>query len=294
MKATNELIKEVQKSLERIKVLYIKTSGLFNLIIKHHGEVIFVKIIKNIDSLTENTAKNLSNISYIFNARLIVVGKYTRLGALKNFIIYKRFGISCMTPKSLEHLLQGEVPIIECLRGGQFIYIDPIKLRYARIKKGLTQKKLAEMVNVNKKFIYEHEKNLKKAKRETVDMMMKILNYPIIFAPNIKISMPQKINPKSEFERNVFNYFYKMGFDTKFIYHTAFNMVAKDEDIFLMYVKEFPNKDRIEILKSISAFLKNPAMVISKTEKTYDLPSIYVDELKEMSKKKIKKLACLK
>ncbi len=290
MEERERLRNTVINLLEKLNLKYIETTGLFDIIAKHGNSTIFIKIITNIDSLTENTAKNLCNISYSLNAYTIVVGIRTRLGKLKDGIIYKRFDVPCMNFESFKKFISGSIPSIESFRGGEFVYIDPIKLREARIKKGLTQEELADIIGVSKKCIYEHERRIKKAKKDIAETISRVLESRITTNPEMKIQTPQHVEPRTEFEKVVYKYFSKIGMNVNYVANTSFNLVAKDEKALLTYARENVKEHKIDLLKNVSKFLKKPALLVSKEPVDYGVPTLSGDELKDMNKKKLRRL----
>ncbi len=285
-----KLRKKIKNMLNSTGMKYIEASGLFDFIIKSKNNVIFVKLIANIDSITENTAKKLINISYSLNSYSIVVGSHTRVGYLKDEIIYKRFGVPCMNIKTFEEFIKGNIPNVESFRGGEFVYIDPIKLRNARMKRGFTQEELADIIGVSKKCIYEHEKMLKKAKVEIANMISNALNSDVISTPEIKTNYSSSIEPKATFTRFVYKYFSSIGIDVNYVDGVSFNIVAKNEQTVLTYAQERIKNYKVEILRNISNFLKKPALVISKDPVDVEIPNISKRELEDLNKKKFKKI----
>ncbi len=290
MEERRKLKTKVVGILEKFNIKYIKTSGLFDIIAKLNDRTIFVKVIYNIDSITEITAKNLSNISYSLNAYTIVVGRRTRICELRNDIIYKRFDIPCMNVASFERFVSGSMPTVESFRGGEFVHIDPEKLKKARVEKGITQDELAKMVGVSKKCIYEHEHEVKKAKKEVADAISRILEFPITTRMNMRIQNPQPMSPRTMFERIVYKYFSKIGMNVNYINGSSFNIVAKDEMEVLTYAHESIARYKINLLKSVSDFLERPALLVSEGPVDSDVPNLSKDELKELSKRKLKRL----
>ena len=292
MEERENIKKHVINILEKLRIKYIETSGLFDIIAKHKGNTIFIKIITNIDGLTENTSRSLSNISYSLNAYAIVIGSRTRIGRLHDGIIYKRFDIPCTNAISFEKFMSGLELSTESFRGGEFVYIDPKKLRVARMKRGLTQDELANKIGVSKKCIYEHEREIKKAKKEIAETLSKVLEFPITANPNIKIQSPHYVEPRTEFEKIVYKYFSKIGMNVSYVSNVSFNIVAKDEEDLLTYAKENIREYKIDLLKNVSKFLKKPALFVSKDPiENCNIPNISKDELEEMSKKKLKRIA---
>lgn len=135
---------------------------------------LLMKILRNIDALSERQAGVLHKLSKALSYFACVVGLKTRCGRLEEGVVYFRFGIPSFTPKTLERVIENRIDLLR-FRGGLFVNVDPEKLRRARIRAGLSQSQLARLVGVSKKNIYEHEKKIKPARVKVVKRIEAVL-----------------------------------------------------------------------------------------------------------------------
>lgn len=223
------VIREVEKILEESGYQYNRYSACFDIAAKRDS-LILIKVLTNVDSLQRQQAENLKIISSHFNAKCLVVGDRTRKNRLENDVIYKRFGVPTVRPDTFESIIKQESDLIVSDRGGYFVRIDPSALRSARKNAELTQKQLAEKIDVNKKTIYEHEREEKKANIEIVNKIEKVLGN--IRKP-VSISNPAKIEktPKKKTEKIVYDQMKKLGFSVTSVKQAPFNMIAQSKRI---------------------------------------------------------------
>ena len=66
----------------------------FDLVARKDEQLILVKILSNIDALTEEDALALQMVAHFFNATPLIIGNKTRRGELDSGVVYKRYGVS--------------------------------------------------------------------------------------------------------------------------------------------------------------------------------------------------------
>src|SRR3989338_7517700 len=140
------LIRTVEKILEDHNYKYYEWRGCFDIVASNRSSTCILKILDNVDSIQEDQANNLKILSSNISAFTAIIGTHTRRDTLEDEILYERYGIPTMTPDTFSDILYEKMPHVYRTRGGLFIEIDPIKLRQARKKTGLSQKQLADKI----------------------------------------------------------------------------------------------------------------------------------------------------
>ncbi len=282
-----ELKDEVKSILDEAHYRCSGYAGCFDIVASRRGRFspLFLKILSNIDSLQFSQANNLKILSKNLDALAMVVGLRTRRESLDDNVIYERFEIAAITPKTLENiLLFDEFPLLYRFRGGLFAEIDCRKLRCAREKKRLTQQQLADKVDTTKKSIYEHENmgmrieyNIAKRVERTLDCR---LLQPIALGEFSTI----KRNSPNVFERRVSMDLRGMGFQTEIVQQAPFNIIAKERFIVFSDAGEIERVERdAPYLEGFSSVVSRPVIAITKGEASLDLPSIDEKELHGLS-----------
>ncbi len=285
-----EIKQEVADILEEADYEYSEYSGCFDIVGRKKHDLLFLKLLGNVDSLQPNQANNLKILSTSLSASAMLVGERTRTERLENNVVYDRFEIPTVTPKTLESILVlGESPFLYRFRGGLFVKISANKLRENRMKNKLTQKELAEKTEITKKTVYEHESSSLNAAYSTAKKIENLLKSKLTERFSLKdFSLSSKPNkPKSAFERHVSGDMRRLGFETELVYQAPFNIIAKERFIVLSEAGDSKYLEKNESsLARFSKTAKMPVIAITKEEASLDIPSIEERELHELGSAK--------
>ncbi|MDD5416483.1 MAG: helix-turn-helix domain-containing protein [Candidatus Aenigmarchaeota archaeon] len=290
--------REVEKTLENSGYTICEYTGCFDVVAKK-DKLLLLKILQNIDSFSEEQAKNLKIIANNLEATAILIGENTTREKLKDGIVYERFEIPCITPKTLDSLIAHEIfPKMYRDKGGLYVEIDSAVLKETREKKKLTQRELAEMVGINKKVIYEHEK---KELRMILDIAQKlegILNKKMIKPVDVLAVSRGEIqtHPKDVLEKDVGSKLSKIGFKIDYVKQAPFDVFAKEKTMIVSDVESNKRKmkKRAAELRGFIHTVEKPAVMIteeSKEENVEGIPVIKRKDLKELSSKEVVKIA---
>ncbi|MGB9732703.1 MAG: helix-turn-helix domain-containing protein [Candidatus Micrarchaeia archaeon] len=209
-------VKEIGERGNYLQVVIERIRSSVDLIAERKGRKFAVKVIKNIDSISRDTANELRKFAEFISAKPVIIGETSKNGALSKNMIYTRFSVECMTPEGFENLLN-ELPqpiAAKSVKGK--IRIDGSKLRAARRINNISAEKLAKEINVSKNSIYRYEEKTAYASIETV----KRIN--TFFKDRFELMEPynEKINQK-------FIPFFRMKLDAIETRSMPFNVVAK-------------------------------------------------------------------
>lgn len=292
------VLRTVEKTLENAGYVVCNYTGCFDVVAKK-DKLLLLKILQNIDSFSEEQSKNLKIIANNLEATAILIGENTTREKLKDGIVYERFEIPSISPKTLDSLITHEIfPKIYRDKGGLYVEIDSTILREARDHKKLTQRELAEMVGINKKVIYEHEK---KELRMILDIAQKlegILNKKMIKPIDVLAFSRREIQtyPKDILEKEVGSRLSKIGFKIDYVKQAPFDVFAKEKTMIVSDVESNKRKmkKRATNLQKFIHTVKRPAVMIteeSKEENVEGIPVIRRKDLKELSSSEVVKIA---
>ena len=286
------LLNDIEEILEENGYSYCEYNGCFDIAARRES-IMLLKVLNNVDSFQEEQANNLKMLSNDLDAKPILVGLNTRREALSDNIIYDRFSIPTVSPKTLENIIHGSLPTIFRFRGGMFAEIDPARLKSAREDVGLSQSDLAEKVGITKKSVYEHESKKLKIVYKNAVRMEKTLKTDLMIPLELKMSYAAKIKPRSIFEGKISQNFRRMGFATDFVYQSPFNMIAKEKS-FMLISDVDEKKNRIQknlpYISEFSKVTRKSAIVVTNEEINCDIPTLKEDELPGLKSKDIRKL----
>ncbi len=265
-----------------------ESTGCFNIAAKK-DKLLFIKILKNIDSFLREHAIALKSISSGLKGFPFLIGENTNYEKLKYGLIYERFEIPALSPETFEMVLDNYIPELIRDKGGTYVEIDPQKLRTARRIKNLTQKQLAKILGVSQKTIYLHEKCTKRASIDLVKKMEDILEMNVRKCATVFREFSQSCNPRDEFERFVKFKFRELGFDTRVVRKSPIDVVASEKEVILSEIET--NRRRLEYrMKRFRSFIKflefDGAIITEKFKVKVNVPVIRRDELEEIESKK--------
>lgn len=135
-----------------------------------------IKVYLNVDSLDYKIAKDILAISKVFEAIPIIVSVKDSHGVFSDGVLYLRFGIANITPKTFKDIINGKIKLDSFyVRGKQLCYIDNNKLKALRLKHGYSLEKLANVAGITKKCLYEIERGINNPTLKTTERLESIL-----------------------------------------------------------------------------------------------------------------------
>ncbi|MFQ6009718.1 MAG: helix-turn-helix domain-containing protein [Candidatus Aenigmatarchaeota archaeon] len=290
------LLDRTERILQDEGYVTCRYRGCFDIAAKKH-RLLFLKVLQNIDSFSEEQARNLSILAKNMAATMFLIGENTTRENLQEGIVYERFGIAAVCFETFRLFLkEGIFPRIYRKRGGLFVSINRDTLREMRKSRGLTQMELAEMVGISKKAIYEHEARNLKMLLSIAQRIEDVLEKKIIKNIDIsKIGVGGQGKPGDMLEKKVGGDLEKLGFSIDFVKQAPVDIVAKKEALLVSDVEADKKrlKKRTEELKGFIGVAQKPAVVITEDIKDRDseIPIVQRKELGEMSSRRLFKIA---
>ncbi|MHA2423313.1 MAG: transcriptional regulator [Candidatus Thorarchaeota archaeon] len=311
-KARGQLIQDVTTALEEagfdLSSRCDVRPSCFDLVARKGDQLILVKMLSNIDALTEDDAIALQLVAHFFNATPLIVGMKTRRGKLDPGVVYKRYGVSTIAPTSLSSIIaEQKMPREFIQRGGRFVAIDGEKLREVRLSQNITKEELASCVEVSARAILAYEKDEMDVSKDVAVRLEKVLETDLVIPIDVigekqqDHILPEPRQPETipDIENRVNQFFERLGMRVLWSDRAPFHVAAKEDGPPLMSgvgsLKNWALKKRIEILKSVSDVTESDAVIIveeGRAEETVaELPVIRQLELDEIDKpRELKKI----
>lgn len=281
-----DILKNIIKTLEKSEYVICEYNGCFDIAAKK-DKLLLLKVLQNVDSFSEEQAKNLKIIANNLDAVIILIGENTTREKLKPGIVYERFELPAISPETLKSLIVYEIfPKIYRDRGGLYVEIDSDTLKECRQNKKLTQRELAEMVGINKKAIYEHEKCQLRMTLDIAQKLEHVLNKKITKPIDLTKNLYHKIEtgPKNTLEKQVGYNLKKIGFKIDYVRQAPFDVFAKEKTLVISDVEENKRKmqKRASELKEFVKTAERPAIMITEEIKEEDIKGIPIVRRKEL------------
>lgn len=278
------LIRRIERLLDSNDYVSCDYHGCFDIATKKNT-LVLVKILENVDSFSEEQAKNLKIISNNLDASPILIGLRTRRERLSPGIVYERFEMPTVSLETFESLVRDEIyPKVYRDKGGLYVQIDSKLLKETRDRKGLTQRELAEAVGINKKVIYEHEKKQLRMMLSIAQRLEKILEKKLTQPIGILKKFEEHGYPADVLENRIGSDLNKLGFNTDFVKQAPFDVFAKEKVLIISDIEINRRKmvKRAADLKDFIGLTRKPALLITEKTKEDDLLGIPVLQRKDL------------
>ncbi|MFA5862404.1 MAG: transcriptional regulator [Candidatus Thermoplasmatota archaeon] len=163
MRAT--LLAQTREILDRAGYYLSTDSALrplsFDIVARRDDELLLLKVLTNVDGLTEPVANELRIIAQFLDAAPLVVGERSSSRPLEDGAVYLRYGVNIVTFDTLrEYLQDGVEPLVYAAPGGFYVNLDGAKLRALREGRGLSLGDLAQAAGVSRRAIGMYEEGM--------------------------------------------------------------------------------------------------------------------------------------
>jgi len=268
-------------------------SSCFEIFARRRSFTILLKILLNIDSFSEEHARELIYLAHLFSGYPLLIGERTRNLHMQSGVLYNRQGVNAVTPGTfMEMIADGVYPLVCSSRGGYYVRIDGEKLRKVREERNLSAGELAEKAGVSRTMIYLYEHSQLGGTLSTAARLEELLNTPLALPLAVFTKPAVKLRREIELgeqKRRVFLSLERIGFEIHPVLKAPFDAVTADEEgIMLTKVDERPERmiREIRILRDVSEVASCSAFLVtsarSPEERYAGLPVIKSSELERM------------
>lgn len=160
-----DLIEQVRATMARAGFAVSERCDLrpvsFDLVARRDKDLLILKVLTNVDALSEPIADEMKVLCKFLDARPLLVGLRAGTGQLEPGVVYARHGIPIVTPDTLaEHVLHGDAPVVFAAPGGFYVNMDAAALREARERLNLSLGVMAQMAGVSRRAIQMYEEGM--------------------------------------------------------------------------------------------------------------------------------------
>ena len=297
-----ELLGEVRDTLIKsgfyVSELYSLRPVGFDLVARRDNSLLIIKVLTNIDAMTEEVATELRTLSILLKGCPLIIGIRSGTGILEEDTVYDRFGIQVITSETLKnHLLEGTTLEVYAAPGGLYVNLDKDKIKKLRTEQNISLGSFARSLRVTRRTVQMYEDGM----NASIEVALRIENLlgenvtdPIdIFNRKIPKNQIQPTTVDTEgfrkFQRDVFSILEQVGYKVVPLERAPFEAVSQDKKkILLTCVNEYNKKllKKAKVVGSISKITEKHAVLI--TNKDVNKKSLEGTPL--IVKKELKKL----
>ncbi|MBU0685489.1 MAG: transcriptional regulator [Candidatus Thermoplasmatota archaeon] len=212
----------------------------FDIIARRDKELLIIKALTNIDSLSGDDAEELRILATTLVGSPMVIGLHSSSAKLDHGILYSRFGIPIISEATFhEHMLEGVPPFVYAAPGGLYVRLDGELLRKIREDRNISLGMLAEIAGVSRKAIQMYESGMG-AMVEIAAKLEEYLNEPIVVPLNpfsYTLEVAKILRTFDEFKglnRDVFEMLKEIGYSVTPTIRCPFDALASEEDVLLL------------------------------------------------------------
>jgi putative transcriptional regulator len=280
----SKLIEDVRDTLVRagfyISELYLIRPIGFDLVARRDNSLLIIKVLTNIDAMSENVAKELRTLSILLKGCPLIIGVKNGTRNLVNDVIYDRFGIQVITSETLKtHLLEGLPIEVYAAPGGLYVNIDQDKIKRIRQEQNISLGNFARSLRVSRRTIQMYEDGM----NASIEIALRIEDFlgEDITVPIDILKSPKRIHPiKSDqietegfrdFQKEIFTILEQLGYQVIPMERCPFEAVSQDKKKILLTCVDIYDKRllrKAQVVSSISKVTEKQAVLIVDKETT--------------------------
>lgn len=285
------LIRELVEILREKGFRFFLTSGCFDIAARKKF-LMLIKALTNIDGLIKEQAKSLKAICYFTSAYPLVVSQKCNYGSLSDDVIYSRFELPVVSPKTFRCIIEEEmIPEVKAVKGKHTVTINVSYLKQRRKELNLSLEGLSQKMGISKKALYEIENQRVNPTVETVEKLEDLLGIDLKVPYRMKFVGRTYLKPRDEFQAKVSLEFSRLGIDNSAVTSTSFEIIGKDKTSLITGLSYNTSKIKkvASQVKGISSIFSSQGMFVAKKshEKAIDgVPIVLESELPELESSK--------
>ncbi|MFY9606699.1 MAG: transcriptional regulator [Thermoplasmata archaeon] len=292
-----ELISRIRETLARSGFFVSDPHNIrsisFDIIARRDRQLLIIKALSNIDSLSSDDAEELRILASALSGNPMVIGLHSSAGKLDDGILYSRFGIPIISEATFhEHMLEGVPPFVYAAPGGLYVRLDGEVLKRIRQDRNISLGALAEIAGVSRKAIQMYESGMG-AMIEIAAKIEEFLNEPIVMPLNpfsYTKDMARTLRTFDDFEglnKDVFEMLKEIGYSVVPTIRCPFDALASEEDVLLLTgVENNPSTTarKARVVGNISRVTEKKSVIFVRQETSVEAiegtPLITKDELR--------------
>jgi len=273
-----DIINEVRETLTNsgfyVSELYSMRPAGFDLVARRDNSLLIIKVLTNIDGMTEDLAEELRTLSILLKGCPLIIGVKTGIKRLEDDVVYDRFGVQAINFDTLKnHLLEGMPLEVYAAPGGLYVNIDSERIKDLRKQQNLSIGTFAREIKVSRRTVQMYEEGMnatievalriEDALGENITKPIDVLNQPA----QLKKIKPQltPVEKIGEFQKEIFAMLERVGYKVIPMERAPFEAVSQDKKkILLTCVDRYDEKllRKAKVVSSISNITEKHAVII--------------------------------
>lgn len=248
----------------------------FDLVARREETLLILKVLSNIDGLSEDVAQELQAVSYLLKATPLLIGEKNGINTLEDDVVYFRFGIQTVTTATLRNHLLEKIPVrAYAAPGGLYVNLDQEKIRRLRQEKNISLGGFAHHVHVSRRTVRMYEDGMSARidiASRIEEMFEQTVTTPIDLLKPLLMETKQlplfKKDPGTtkELRSEIFTLLQDIGYRVIPMDRCPFEALSKEkEKILLTCVQEYNKKlaEKAHFISSISRITERHAVVFT-------------------------------
>ena len=247
----------------------------FDLVARRDNSLLIIKVLTNIDAMSENVANELRTLSILLKGCPLLIGEHSGTGKLEEDVVYDRFGIQAITSETLKiHLLEGMPLQVYAAPGGLYVNLDKEKIIRIRQEQNLSLGSFARSLKVSRRTVQMYEDGM----NASIEVALRIEN---LLGTSITTPIDILKHKQSEkriktgsvetqgfrdFQKEIFSILEYVGYKIIPLERCPFEAVSKDKKkILLTCVDRYDKKllKKARVVSSISNITEKHAVLIT-------------------------------
>jgi putative transcriptional regulator len=297
-----DLIEQVRATMARAGFAVSERCDLrpvsFDLVARRDKDLLILKVLTNVDALSEPIADEMKVLCKFLDARPLMVGLRAGTGVLEAGVVYARHGVPIVTPDTLEeYVLHGDAPVVFAAPGGFYVNMDAAALRAARERLSLSLGVMAQIAGVSRRAIQMYEEGMS----ASIDAAMRLEEFlkselirpfdpfrafdPAAFEP----PKPESASQADPVEALILRLLEGLGYEVRSTRRAPFNALStQDKTTFLTGMGEdSPQlRRRARVVTSVSRITERPGFFVVERSTRTELEGMPVVTRQELDRLK--------
>ena len=248
----------------------------FDLVARRDNSLLIIKVLTNIDALSDEVAKELRVLSILLKGCPLLIGERCGTGLLEDDVVYYRLGIQAVTAETLRnHLLGGFSLRIFAGPGGLYVNLDSEKLKKLRQEQDISLGSFAHFVKISRRTASMYEEGMN-ARVEVAlrieELFGSIITEPIDLLKPVSIGKKETMTFQGEteqlrsFQQEIFSLLHRVGYKIIPMKKCPFEAVSSDKGRILLTCVHRYNKKlekKAQVVGSISKITEKYAVLFT-------------------------------